>query len=77
MTAVGTISGRHCAVASQAGSFGSSGTNQPPVPGEIRRGVGHFGLVVIPGTHITRVVGAIILVAAKELPGEARTFKLI
>jgi hypothetical protein len=45
------------------------------VPGEIRRGVGHFGLVKIPRTHDALVISDIFSVSAEELPGEAWTFK--
>ncbi len=75
MTAVGKTSGRQGAVAWVAGSFGSSSTIQPPVPGDIRRGIGHIGLVKIPRTHDALVVSDVFSVAAEELPGEARAFK--
>lgn len=76
MTAVGNISGRQEAVAWIAGSFGSSSTIQPPVPGGIRRGVGHIGLVKIPRTPDALVVSYIFSVAAEVLPGEPWTFKV-
>jgi hypothetical protein len=47
------------------------------VPGDVRRGVGHFGLVIISGTNDAFIFGAIFLVAAKKFPGKARAFKLI
>jgi hypothetical protein len=45
------------------------------VPGDIRRGIGHIGLVKIPRTHDALVVSDVFSVAAEELPGEARAFK--
>jgi hypothetical protein len=45
------------------------------VPGDIRRGVGHFGLVVISGINDAFIIGAIFLVAAKKFPGEAGAFE--
>jgi hypothetical protein len=77
MTAVGKISGRQSGIAWWAGRFGSTGTNQPPVMGEIRRGGRHFGVFLIPVTHDVLVTGAILLVAAEELPGEPWASKFI
>jgi hypothetical protein len=77
MTAVGTNSGRHKGVIFSAGSFGSTGTIQPPVPGDVRRSIGHFGLVIISRINDAFIISAIFLVAAKELPGEARAIKLV
>jgi hypothetical protein len=76
MTAVGKTSGRQVAVAWVAGSFGSSSTIQPPVPGDIRRGVGHIGLVKIPRTHDALIVSDIFSIAAEEFPGESWAVKL-
>jgi hypothetical protein len=47
------------------------------VPGDVRRGVGHFGLVIISGINDAFIVSVIFLVAAKKFPGKARAFKLI
>jgi hypothetical protein len=45
--------------------------------GEIRRGGCHFGVFLFPVTHDALVTGAILLVAAEELPGEPWAFKFI
>jgi hypothetical protein len=45
--------------------------------GEIRRGGRHFGVFLIPVTHNALVTGAVLLVAAEELPGEPWAFKFI
>jgi hypothetical protein len=47
------------------------------VPGEIRRGVGHIGRVVIPRFHNARIAFAIIEIPAKKFPGKAGAFKLV
>jgi hypothetical protein len=47
------------------------------VPGDIRRGVGHFGLVIISGINDALIISAIFLIAAKKFPGKARAFKLV
>jgi hypothetical protein len=77
MTAVGTSSGRHRGVTSVADSFGSNKTIQPPVPGDIRRGVGHFGHVRGRLFSDPLVICAITRISTKKLPGKPLALKLV
>ena len=70
MTAVGTISGCQKTVAPLAGNVRFGATNQPPMPGDIRRGIYVFVCLGSDVVSDSSVIIAESFVARKEFPSK-------